>query len=193
MSRTKGKATRERLLAAADELFYTQGVQSVGVDLIARRAGSSKKSLYAIFGSKEALVLSYLEARQDAIQKRIMGELRRFDTPRERLLGIFEIVAEFFTGPDYHGCPFMSASVGSAIGSPIDLAHAKYRTWVRTLLTDLAVQAGVSDPEKVGREMHLLYDAANVASNADRDLSAAFTARAAAIAVLDHGTWSDDN
>ncbi|MGW7544349.1 TetR/AcrR family transcriptional regulator [Streptomyces sp. NPDC054770] len=193
MASTKGKTARERLLAAADELFYTHGVQSVGVDLIAKRAGSSKKSLYAIFGSKGALVLSYLEARQDSIQKRIMSELRRFDTPRERLLGIFDIVAEFFTGPDYHGCPFLSASVGSAIGSPIDLAHAKYRTWVRTLVTDLAAQTGVSDPEKVGREIHLLYDAANVAFNADRDPSAAFMARAAAIAVLDHGKQSADN
>jgi AcrR family transcriptional regulator len=187
MAGTGGATARERLLAAADELFYTQGVQTVGVDLIAKRAGSSKKSLYAIFGSKEELVLAYLQARQDSLQKHIARELARFDTPRGRLLGIFDIQAELFAAPDYHGCPFVSASVGAAVGSPVDVAHGRYRAWVRALLTGLAAQAGVSDPETVGREMHLLYDAANLASNADRDPSAACRARAVAIVVLDHG------
>jgi AcrR family transcriptional regulator len=127
MPNTSGTTVRERLLKAADQLFYTKGVQTVGVDLIAKRAGSSKKSLYAIFGSKEALVLAYLEARQDSIQEYIIRELTRFDTPRGRLLGIFDIQAEFFSAPDYHGCPFLSASVGATIGSPVDLAQSRTR------------------------------------------------------------------
>jgi hypothetical protein len=84
--------------------------------------------------------------------------------------------------PDYRECPFLSAG----IGGPVDLAHAKYRTRIRSLLTDPAAQAGVPDPETVGRKMHLLNDAASVAFHAERDPSAARTARAAAIAVLDH-------
>src|SRR5439155_845606 len=55
------KSARERLLAAADQLFYAEGVHVVGVDRIAERAGVTKATLYNTFGSKEDLVRAYLE------------------------------------------------------------------------------------------------------------------------------------
>src|ERR1700736_5238844 len=82
-------SARERLLAAADELFYAEGVHTVGVDRIVEQAGVAKASLYAIFGSKEGLVHAYLMARDDQIRERMKRELAaRFDTSRERLVGI---------------------------------------------------------------------------------------------------------
>lgn len=178
------RSTRERLLAAADELFYSEGVQTVGIDRIAKRAGASKKSLYAVFGSKEALILAYLDARRTAIEEVVTRGLSRFDTPREQLLGIFEVQGEVFASPDFNGCPFLAASAEAATGSLIKLAHADYRRWVRALLTELAAKAGVPDPETVGRELHLLYDAASITASADHDPSAAIVARTAAVAIL---------
>jgi AcrR family transcriptional regulator len=186
MHSTTGTRVRERLLAAADELFYNEGVQTVGVDRIAKQAGASKKSLYTAFGSKEALVGAYLEGRRTAIEEHITQGLARFDTPWERLLGVFDIQGEFFAAPDYNGCPFLAASAEAAPGSLVERAHADYRAWVRALFTELAAEAGVPDHEAVGRELHLLYDAASVAANADRDPSAAVVARQAAAAILDH-------
>ena len=58
-------SARERLLAAADELFYSEGVQTVGIDRIIEHAGVAKASLYNLFGSKEALVAAYLASRHD--------------------------------------------------------------------------------------------------------------------------------
>ncbi|GHH86861.1 hypothetical protein GCM10018793_60430 [Streptomyces sulfonofaciens] len=187
MHETSGSPVGERLLAAADELFYTEGVQSTGVDRIARRAGASKKSLYSVFGSKEALVVAYLEARRTSVQEILTRGLERFDTPRERVLGVFDILGRIVTAPDYNGCPFLSASAEAAGDSPIGQAHSAYRAWVRELLTELAAEAGAVDPSAVGRELHLLYDAAGVAARADRDPRAAAAARAAAEAVLDRG------
>jgi AcrR family transcriptional regulator len=185
MRGTSSAYVRDRILLAADELFYREGVQTVGVDRISKHAGASKKSLYAVFGSKEALIVAYLEARRTSIDESITNGLARFDTPRDRLLGVFEIQGEFFAAPDYNGCPFLAASAEAAPGSLVERAHADYRAWVRALLTELAAEAHVPDHEVVGRELHLLYDAASVAAKADRDPSAAVVARHAAAALME--------
>jgi AcrR family transcriptional regulator len=114
MRGTSSAYVRDRILLAADELFYREGVQTVGVDRISKHAGASKKSLYAVFGSKEALIVAYLEARRTSIDESITNGLARFDTPRDRLLGVFEIQGEFFAAPDYKGCPFLAASAEAA-------------------------------------------------------------------------------
>ena len=66
-------SARERLLASADELFNAEGVQTVGVDRIIKRAGVAKASLYNVFGSKEDLVAAYLALRHDRTTSRLAG------------------------------------------------------------------------------------------------------------------------
>ena len=51
---------RERILAAASDLFYRLGVRAVGVEAIAAAAGTNKMTLYRHFPSKDALVAEYL-------------------------------------------------------------------------------------------------------------------------------------
>ena len=70
-------SARDRLLAAADELFYAEGVHVVGVDRIVRRAGVTKASLYNTFGSKDELVRAYLKARHAATRDRIVSSRAR--------------------------------------------------------------------------------------------------------------------
>ena len=55
--------TRERIIAAASKLFYGQGIRNVGMDLIAEKAGVTKRTLYYHFRSKDDLVAAYLDAR----------------------------------------------------------------------------------------------------------------------------------
>jgi len=178
-------SARERLLAAADELFYHEGVQSVGVDRVVQKAGVAKASLYSLFGSKEELVQAYLDARHDETRKQVERTLTRFRTPRERLLGVFDAQGQIFTEPDFNGCAHMTASAEARHGGPVESANDRFRQWVRTLFTDLAREAGVADPEDLARQLHLLYDGAGVSARMDRDPSAATTARAAAAALFD--------
>jgi AcrR family transcriptional regulator len=178
-------STRERLLAAADELFYREGVQSVGVDRVVQKAGVAKASLYNLFGSKEELVEAYLDARRDATREQIERTLTRFRTPRERLLGVFDAQGQSFTEPGFNGCAHMTANAEARHGSPIECATNRYRQWVRTMFTDLAREAGAADPDELARQLHLLYDGAGVSARMDRDPSAATTARAAAAALFD--------
>src|ERR1700716_3539083 len=95
---TRGSA-RERLLAAADELFYEEGVHTVGIDRVIEKAGVAKATLYSAFGSKDELVRAYLNARHAARRERITRRIATYDDPRERLLGVFDLLGESFAAP----------------------------------------------------------------------------------------------
>src|SRR5215469_1007093 len=96
-TKTRGTASlsaRERLLSAANELFYAEGVHSVGIDRVIEKAGVAKASLYNTFGSKDELVRAYLEFRHARIARRYAAHLEPLTTPREKLLGVFEAQGE---------------------------------------------------------------------------------------------------
>jgi len=178
-------SARERLLASANELFYNEGVHTVGIDRIIEHAGVAKASLYNTFGSKDELVRAYLETRRENVTRRIMQAVDRYDTPRERLLAVFEGQGEVFAQPGYRGCAFARASAESHPGDQAEQAADAYRGWVRTLLTELAAQTGVREPEALARQLHLLYEGAGQSARMDRDPGAAAVARAAAAVLLD--------
>jgi AcrR family transcriptional regulator len=178
-------SARERLLASANELFYNEGIHTVGIDRVIEHAGVAKASLYKTFGSKDALVQAYLDARQDNVTRLITQVVDRYDSPRERLLAVFEGQAELFGRPGYRGCAFARASAESSPGDIAEQAAGAYRQWVRALLTDLAAQAGVADPEVLGLQLQLLYEGSGQAARFEHGPAAAGLARAAAAVLLD--------
>jgi AcrR family transcriptional regulator len=185
-------SARERLLEAANELFYGEGVQTVGIDRVIEHAGVAKASLYNTFGSKEGLVCAYLELRYVRMRDRITTALTRFRTPREQLLGIFDALGEAITDPGYNGCAFVRATAETAEDSSIRQVADNYRLWIRGLFTELAAASGYATPEALARQLHLLYDGAGQSARMDRDLSAATTARTAAAVLLDAAPLTAD-
>jgi AcrR family transcriptional regulator len=179
-----GPSARDRLLEAANELFYDEGVHTVGIDRVIERAGVAKASLYNTFGSKDELVRAYLEGRHARVAARITRYLERYSDPRDRLLGVFEAQGELFAEQGFRGCAFVSASAESP-GEAVSRAADDYRGWVRGLLTGLSREAGAADPEKLGRQLHMIYDGASLSARMDRDPSSAVAARAAAVTLLD--------
>jgi AcrR family transcriptional regulator len=178
------KPARERLLAAAEELFYEEGINTVGIDRIIERAGVAKASLYDVFGSKEELVRSYLAERDASRRARIEAGLERYKTPRDKILGVFELLGEAFSKPTFRGCPFLRASAEVKPASPARTVCAETRAWNVALFTRLAKEAGIPSPKKLVQQLVLLYDGATVAAQMDRDASAASTARAMAAVLL---------
>jgi len=177
---------RERLLAAANELFYAEGIQTVGVDRIIERAGVAKASLYNIFGSKEALVAAYLATRHERTTSRLAEAIERFDDPREKILAVFDAQAQQLEQPDFNGCAFMAASTEAPPGGLVEHAAEEFRAWIRNMFTTLAERAGAPDPVTLGRQFHLLYDGAGVAARMDhRDPGIARSVRDAAALLLD--------
>jgi AcrR family transcriptional regulator len=177
-------SARDRLLAAAEELFYDEGVNTVGIDRVIERAGVAKASLYSAFGSKEMLIRSYLEARQEARKKRLIEKLARFKTPRTRLLGVFDVIGETFADPNYRGCAFMRARAEARPNGDVKAVCDTSRSWTRQLFTELARDARVAHPERFAQQMVLLYDGAMVSAFMDGNPDAAATARGIAATLL---------
>jgi AcrR family transcriptional regulator len=184
-ARNAKQSARERLLAAANELFYAHGVQTVGIDRVIEHAGVAKASLYNTFGSKENLVRAYLQGRHEGTVDRLRRSVERHGDPRQRLLAVFDAQAEMFAEPSFRGCAFITASAEAPDGGLIEHAAADYRAEIRSLLTELAREAGAADPPALGRQLQLLYDGAGLAARMDRDPHAAAAAKAAAQVLLD--------
>jgi AcrR family transcriptional regulator len=182
----RSAAARERLLTAASELFYAEGVQSVGIDRVIEHAGVAKATLYSAFGSKDGLVRAYLQARHAATAERMARELEaRYDTPKERLVGAFEVQGLSFTEPGFRGCAFVSASADAPPGGVVEHAAQDYRTWLHELFYDLAQQAGAKDAKSLAQQLVLLYDGAGISAWMDRDPSAETAARTVAATLVD--------
>jgi AcrR family transcriptional regulator len=179
---------RERLLEAANELFYEEGVHTVGVERLVERAGVAKPTLYSLFGNKEGLVRAYLISRDEGIRERMTRALAaRFESPRERLLGVFEVQGLSFADPNFRGCAFLSANAESSSGSSVEELTENHRTWLRSLFLDLATAAGATDPHRLARQLLLLYDGAAISAWMDHDAGAADAARTVAAALIDSG------
>jgi AcrR family transcriptional regulator len=170
-------SARERLLAAADELFYEEGIHTVGIDRVIEKAGVAKATLYSIFGSKEELVVAYLKARLAQRQERVARALAVVDEPRERILTVFDVLAAYIAEPGFYGCAFINASAESRPGSAVERTADASRAWTRSLFVELAREAGAVDPELLAGRLVQLYDGAIVSARMDRDPDAAATAR----------------
>jgi AcrR family transcriptional regulator len=178
-------SARERLLTAADELFYSEGVQSVGIERVLEQAGVAKASLYNLFGNKEGLVLAYLQRRHDGTTEQLLAEVNRHRDPRRRILALFDAQAQIFAQPGFRGCAFVSAFAEAPLGGNVAQSASEFRGWVRNLLVSLAQEAGAADPLELARQLNVIYDGAITAAWMDRDPSIASSSRAAAEALLD--------
>ncbi|WP_405588221.1 TetR/AcrR family transcriptional regulator [Streptomyces sp. NBC_01190] len=178
-------SARERLLAAANRLFYEEGIQTVGIERVIEQAGVAKASLYKTFGSKDELIRAYLDLQHTSTVERIMGGMDAQASARDRILSVFTTLETVFSAPGFHGCAFIKATAEALPGSAAEQANATYRAWVRGLFTDLARDAGVANPVSLARQLHMLFDGSGLGADVEHDPSLADEARAAAEVLLD--------
>ena len=177
-------SARQRLLAAAADLFYENGINTVGIDRIIEQAGVAKASLYDCFGSKEELVRAYLQERSEVRQAQINARLAQLDDPAEQILAIFDFLGELASQPDYRGCAFMRASADANASDKVKSVVAESRAFTLEKFTDLCRAGGAADPGLLARQLVLLYDGANVSAYMDGNRHAIAAARALAAQML---------
>ncbi|KVN85542.1 TetR/AcrR family transcriptional regulator [Burkholderia ubonensis] len=184
---------RDRLLDAAEALIYSGGIHATGVDAIVKRSGAARKSFYSHFESKEALVVAALERRDERWMRWFVdATLARGKTPRTQLLGMFDVLRDWFSQPDFHGCAFLNASGEIAdADDPVRIvarAHkARLLAFVRERLDALANDAGIERRTlaRVARQWLVLIDGAIGVALVSGDATAARDARATAELLLD--------
>jgi AcrR family transcriptional regulator len=177
-------SARERLLAAAGELFYESGINTVGIDRIIEHAGVAKASLYDCFGSKDELIRSYLEERNLARQARITARLAQYDNPADQILSIFDLLGELASQPGYRGCAFVRASADASSSDKIKSVCSESRAFIQNTFTDLCRAAGARDPLQLAKQLVLLYDGAAISAHMDGNRNAVATARQLAAQML---------
>ncbi|HEX6340098.1 helix-turn-helix domain-containing protein [Umezawaea sp.] len=170
-----------RLLEAASTLFYDRGVRAVGVDLIAESAGTTKKTLYDRFGSKDALVALYLLRRAHRWREHLLARLAEVDGPDQRVLLVFDVL-ETWMGTQRRGCAFVNAyaELGDGDHPAVPVVRAE-KAWMRTLFDTLT-----GDPA-LGAHLHLLYEGTLVVLTAGANPLAAEEARGAVRVALGRG------
>ncbi|HZE65871.1 MAG TPA: TetR/AcrR family transcriptional regulator [Sporichthyaceae bacterium] len=178
------RTARQRLVMAADQLFYAEGINSVGIDRVIEHAGVAKATLYSAFGSKDGLIRAYLMRRHDLRTERIMRHVNAHSDPREKVLAVFDSLAELFATPGWRGCPFLASPGETRSGDPVDEITTLTRAWTRALFTELAAAIGMADQPAVADALMNVYDGAIVASQLDHKADAAQTARRLAAMVI---------
>ncbi|RJQ77758.1 TetR/AcrR family transcriptional regulator [Pseudonocardiaceae bacterium YIM PH 21723] len=115
-------ADREALLDAVESLVYTHGVQAVGMDQIRAESGLALKRIYAMFRTKEDLVVAMLQRRD----RRWRGSLAAFVAGApEPVPGLFEWLRNWFAEPGFRGCAWINIHGEFAPGSPAVLAEVR--------------------------------------------------------------------
>ncbi|MBB4930082.1 AcrR family transcriptional regulator [Lipingzhangella halophila] len=154
-----------RVLDAASELFYREGLHAVGVESIAQAAGVTKKTLYDCFGSKDELIATYLRRRDGNWRAWLVDFVdRNADTPADKLLAVFDGIAYWQQTKNARGCAFINALAELPEDSgPARTAIHDQKRWMIEYLTGLVAQAGHPGPETLGRQLFLLQEAAFVA------------------------------
>jgi AcrR family transcriptional regulator len=178
------RPARERLLDTADRLFYDEGVHAVGIDRVLEESGVAKGSLYYNFGSKDDLVLAYLQNRHARWAARIDAELAAATAPADKILAVFDALGDLFAQPDFRGCAFINAAAEAPVGSAEEHAAKDFRTWLHGLFATLVAEASYPDAGKLTAQLVILYDGANISAQMDRNPAAAVAARDAAASLL---------
>jgi AcrR family transcriptional regulator len=168
-----GQSARERILSTAYKLFSHRGIHDVGIDELIDRAGVAKATLYKHFHSKDELVLAFLEQREQIwTYGWVEREARqRGATPEEQLLAIFDLFDEWFHGDEFEGCSFVNTLLEFRhLDHPLGRASADYLENIRSVVSNLALEAGVGDPESFALSWHILMKGSIVqAAEGDRD------------------------
>jgi AcrR family transcriptional regulator len=166
----------ERLSQAAYELFSREGVRTVGVDAVIARAGTAKMTLYRNFPSKDDLILEFLRRREQIWTHEWLEaeSLRRGETPRDQLLAIFDVFAEWFSRPDFEGCSFLTTMIEiNDSEHPVHKAAVEHLANIRGYIERLAAEAGICDVGSFARKWHILMKGSIMAAHEGDEAAAA--------------------
>jgi AcrR family transcriptional regulator len=184
------ESMRERLIDAATELFYDDGIRAVSVDRIVERASTTKVTFYRHFPTKDDLVLAHLARRAEQERAGISGAIEAASgSPEASFAAIGRNLGIIACAPGFRGCPFINAAAEYPDpSSVVRRAVAEHRTWCRDAFTEL-VRPVVGDDaaEDRGRDLMLIRDGAMVAGALDdaEALAASFVRSATALLAGD--------
>ncbi|PYC74483.1 TetR family transcriptional regulator [Streptomyces tateyamensis] len=154
-------STRDRLLDAAADLFYREGMH-IGVEALCRAAGVSKRSMYQLFDSKDEVIAASLDRTAAAYRAALFPAADDAGSPRERILHVFRRLEALSVDADFHGCPFVAAAVELKVPEhPGSLAARRHKNALIAYFRHEAEAGGAQDPAELSRHLTVVFDGAN--------------------------------
>ncbi|WP_026877277.1 TetR/AcrR family transcriptional regulator [Jiangella gansuensis] len=157
---------RERILSTSYRLFARRGVNGVGVDEVIERSHVAKATFYRHFPSKQALVLAYLERREQEWTHGLVeqGSEARGNNAEERLLAVFDVFDEWFDSDDFDGIAFITVLLEMGKDHPLGQASIEHLANLRAITRRRAEEAGLREPEEFARAWHILMKGSIIAA-----------------------------
>jgi len=153
--------TRERIVAAANRLFYREGIRAVSVDAVAEEAGLTKRSLYYHFRSKDDLVAAYLDYRDQPNLKAFQRWYEETSgSVADKIAGIFDNLATSAAHPKWKGCGFLrtSAELANLPGHPAVIIGAAHKKRIEAWLAECLAADDVIEANMLAQQIRLLLD-----------------------------------
>jgi len=175
---------RSRLLDTAARLFYTEGIQAVGVDRLVSEAKITRATFYRQFPAKDELVRAYLERTDRAARAKVESLAEQANEPRELINALAGWLAEIACAPGTRGCAFINAAAEYPDPDhPVRVLIAEHRHWLHQRLREVLADAGHPDPGLGATTLMLLRDGAMVSGALD-DPAAARAALKRSVSTL---------
>ncbi|MBK8915390.1 MAG: TetR/AcrR family transcriptional regulator [Phycisphaerales bacterium] len=178
---------KQRLLEAADRLFYQDGIRTVGIDRVIAEAGVAKMTLYTHFPSKDDLILAVLQYREARVLEFFRSAMERhFGRSKDKLRAFFAALKDWFESPGFRGCAFQNAAVELA-----DPAHQgtqfvrDHKRRFTEMLQDLVGESTGKGAAKVVPAIALLVEGAIMTAVIQGTAAAAGVARDAALKLVE--------
>jgi AcrR family transcriptional regulator len=164
-TRRRESPARRRVLDAAGTLFYAEGIHAVGIDRVIAEAGVAKATFYHHFPSKDELVCAYLHEQSDLTKR---ATVPAGDTCEERILSVFDFLAEYTCGPGFRGCAFINAAAEYPDPRhPVRQVVAAHREWFQGVLQGLLTDGGYADAARTAAMLVMLRDGLVVVGDLD--------------------------
>ncbi|WP_322937211.1 TetR/AcrR family transcriptional regulator [Nocardioides bizhenqiangii] len=175
---------RQRVVDAADELFYARGIRAVGMDDVRTASGVSLKRLYSLFPGKDSLVLAVLRKRHSMWTEGLSAAVESVEEPRDRLLAVYDYLAEWFAQDSFRGCGFINAFGELGPTSPEVAAYAReHKRSFQAQLVRMVAEAGVD--VSLAPQLAILAEGAQTTAAIEGSPDAASHARRAAETLID--------
>ncbi|GAA1244956.1 TetR/AcrR family transcriptional regulator [Prauserella halophila] len=177
----QNRLDRDALLDTAEGLFYERGIQAVGMDAVRAASGLPLKRIYRFFATKEDLVVAVLGRRDQRWRHSLAAHVEPVADPRERVLAIFDWLAEWFAEPGFRGCAWINAHGELGPSSEAVLAEVRsHKQAFHDQISEWVHATGMPVVEPV----FLLAEGAIVTAGISGGPAPARDARAAAAALL---------
>ncbi|MBC2922084.1 MULTISPECIES: TetR/AcrR family transcriptional regulator [Staphylococcus] len=186
MTESKNKqSAKERILNAAEELFYNEGIQSVGIDRIVKESHVALNTFYRYFTSKDKLIEAYLKNRDIKWMNWLNDFINQEDEPIKKILLIFDALGQWFNEDKYRGCAFINASgeLGSTKPFIYDISKM-HKENLYNEIYQILTATNIEHEEKTAKKMMILTEGAIVQSYVIGDKEAATNAKEIAKSIL---------